>query len=468
LADYKRDWEAVASQRGRAVTVEWWTPSGLSDRLLAIDPHGGRRLYWFGTPVFTDEWFEQHLAGAIAAAGPRYTPNPNVGHALDAVLSALGETAAWMEEVDTWRKRVEQLIRDCGEALEAAGPAGIRELPVSAIPMVSSFKAALERLVPVLVANRNASHWQAAVPLLDEAATLQVPLAATLKEALDSAYGEGSSTSKQFREWQAAYQAAFPAHHYDRTVHAGEELALLRQWFDSAQLYAYRGGALLITGPAGIGKTHSVCDGALKRAPNRERSILLHGQRFRSGTAWEQIRAQIGLGSDWSAEAVLDALDAAAETSGKPLIVFIDAINESQPRQQWLTELPVLLSSMRTHPNLRVCITCRSGFVEQVVQDGVEIARFEHPGFAGIEFDACQSFFRHYDLEPPLGPLFDPEFSNPLFLKLICKTMRDSGQRRLPNGWTGFRTIFRGLLEARDRDWRINHGGLVERAVSKS
>jgi hypothetical protein len=150
------------------------------------------------------------------------------------------------------------------------------------------------------------------------------------------------------------------------------------------------------------------------------------------------------------------------------MVIFVDALNESQPRQQWLFELPVLLADIKTRPELRLCTTCRTGFVQQVVQEGVRLALFEHPGFSGIEFDACQSFYSYYGIEPPVGPLFAPEFSNPLFLKLICKTLQDAGRQQIPSGWTGFRTVFRGLLDVRNNEWRVHHGARVDQAVTRS
>lgn len=470
LADYKRDWEAIAAQRSRIVTIEWWTPSTLNDRLLAIDAHGGRRLYWFGAPVFTDDWFSQHVTAAIQAAGPRYTPELNVGHALDSVLSALADTRRWTAEISRWTGRLEQLIRDVNEGIAAAGEAGIAEFPATAVPIATEFRGSLEQLPPHLAGSaRQTSSWSMLEQLAAVASQAQARLESVLEGALDAAHGDGSSRSKRFREWQAEYQAAFPAHHYDRCVHAREELRGFREWLTSPELHAYLGGALLITGAAGSGKTHSLCDATVKRAREGARSILLHGSRFRSGgAAWEQLRGQLGLSAEWSANALLDALSAAAEASGETLVIVVDALNESQPRQQWLAELPVLLADVRARWNLRLCVSCRTGFAEQVVQEDLLLTRFDHPGFAGIEFDACQSFFRHYELEPPVGPLFDPEFSNPLFLKLICKTLQQSGQPRLPDGWTGFRTVFRGLLEARDREWRTQHGTIVAQAVTKA
>jgi hypothetical protein len=245
-------------------------------------------------------------------------------------------------------------------------------------------------------------------------------------------------------------------------------LSRFSSWLASQEVRAFLEHRLLITGVAGIGKTHSLCD-SVREGLNRKRySVLLHGLQFHAGRpAWEQIRGLLGLSGEWSADAMLDALESAAQASGHNLVIFIDALNESQPRTLWRVELPQLLEALKSRPHLRLCVSCRSGFVSVVKEDELDLATFEHPGFAGIEFDACQSFFQHYELEPPVGPLFDPEFSNPLFLKLVCKTLKDLGQKQLPNGWSGFRTIFKALLTLRDDAWTQRHGDLISSPMTR-
>ena len=54
----------------------------------------------------------------------------------------------------------------------------------------------------------------------------------------------------------------------------------------------------------------------------------------------------------------------------------------------------------------------------------LDLPMFEHPGFGDAVFDACTAFFRHYGLEPPVGPLLEPELSSPLFLRVLCETMK--------------------------------------------
>ena len=71
-----------------------------------------------------------------------------------------------------------------------------------------------------------------------------------------------------------------------------------------------------------------------------------------------------------------------------------------------------------------------------------------HHGFEGEEYDAARTFFSHYDLEFPSAPILQPEYRNPLFLKIICEGLRKKGDRRLPRGFYGITSIFDLYLEA--------------------
>ena len=64
--------------------------------------------------------------------------------------------------------------------------------------------------------------------------------------------------------------------------------------------------------------------------------------------------------------------------------------------------------------------------------------------FLGKEYDAASAFFSHYNLEFPSGQILDPEFRNPLFLKVLCESFSGQEQRRLPLGFRGM-TLILGL-----------------------
>lgn len=56
----------------------------------------------------------------------------------------------------------------------------------------------------------------------------------------------------------------------------------------------------------------------------------------------------------------------------------------------------------------------------------------EHQGFAGVEPEALQKFFSAYSINAPVYPPILPEFTNPLYLKLLCQTLQAQGQHLCP------------------------------------
>ncbi|MBZ4333754.1 hypothetical protein [Corallococcus sp. AS-1-12] len=468
LEKYKSTWESTAEKQGRKVTITFWPASELTDRLINIDTNGGRRLFWFENTALTPAWFKQHISNALKFAEPRYTPKLTVKHALSPILDALGSTPRWDLRLSEWRIALNNRRESWEQSLALASATALPEFPETLLPSGRLLQRKIDQIIVECSAELRSPRWEELRRFTSEARAAQLPLQDGLRTALDATHGDGASQSKRFRQFQAEYQARFPAQHYDSLQELSNTLLAFTQWLDSVEVKANSENLLLITGAAGIGKTHSLCDVAATRSDSNFFSILLFGDRFRSGMLWDQIRLQLGLGGNWSEDALFDALETAAEATGRPLIIFIDAINESQPRTFWRSELGALIQNINKRQNLRLCITCRSDYATKIISHSLKIPSFNHPGFAGYEFNACQSFFTHYKLEPPIGPLFDSEFSNPLFLKLTCEALRARNLRRLPTGWSGFRTIFRTILEQHDRDWQTATESLVHNAITRT
>ena len=86
-------------------------------------------------------------------------------------------------------------------------------------------------------------------------------------------------------------------------------------------------------------------------------------------------------------------------------------------------------------------------------------------------YDAIYQFFQHYGLGLPSGPLLQEEFTNPLFLHLVCEALRDAGENALPSGSGGFLDVVKLLMKEKnkrvaaecDYDPRQN---LVQKAIS--
>lgn len=145
-------------------------------------------------------------------------------------------------------------------------------------------------------------------------------------------------------------------------------------------------------------------------------------------------------------------MDASAEASGSVGIIFVDALNETRPdRRAWRAWLPPMVAQIARYESLKLCVSCRDSYLGEVVPAGMGLPEVEHNGFAGVEFEAIQRFFEHYDLERPSAPLMQPEFTVPLFLQMVCRSLQTLVRTTLPPGMQGITAVIDLFLDASNK-----------------
>ncbi|MGV3615259.1 MAG: hypothetical protein ACO1SV_07985 [Fimbriimonas sp.] len=446
-----------ARRSGCDLRIELESASTLGNRLVQCDPSGGRRLYWFGENVLTEEWFGRHLEDARTRSYPRYTPELSLEAPVARAFDALCLSRAWLDSLEERAEKLHELAEKWGQSVGATRegawatpfPDELREEGRRSYGLAADVAASVAKM---------AQGGPAAdvVPRLGEvvAAALAAlePLEAKLVEGLDAKYGIGKADSASFRQFEAEYNVRFPAINLDRARDLIASLDDLAQWAESPIVQVAGKRDFLLTGVAGAGKTHAICDAATRAAEAGGRSLVLFAELF-SGTRepWAEAVDQLGLPPAMGRDALLEALDAAGEASGQPLVIFVDGINETLPRSYWRDRMYPFVSAIRRHGSLRACLSCRTSYLSQVVPDARDLPVIEHTGFGGMEFDACKAFFSHYGLEPPVAPVLHPEFANPLFLRLLCEAMKGAGLVRLPHGWLGLNAVISAFLASKNR-----------------
>lgn len=125
---------------------------------------------------------------------------------------------------------------------------------------------------------------------------------------------------------------------------------------------------------------------------------------------------------------------------------------------------------------ISLALSIRSGYENDIIPEAIRSQAIitTRRGFEGIEFDAVKSFCEYYDLQFPSVPTLQPEFSNPLWLKILCQGLRNSGEKYLLSGVSGItEPLNRFIKSVNDRlakpDALDFHPGanLVKRAVDK-
>ena len=209
-------------------------------------------------------------------------------------------------------------------------------------------------------------------------------------------------------------------------------------------------GALLLTGEAGQGKTHLFCDVARRAVEAGRPAVVILAGRLSGRRVWFEIAEQLGLGQLGSEE-LLGAMSAAAQAAGAPFLLLIDALNESDEPRGWQDELASLLAEVAQNPWLALGVSVRSSFLDVVLPatGRLNAARIEHPGFEGRELEAVEQFFDAFGLQQPRIPLLDPEFTNPLFLKLYCESLQGLGLSAPDRGGTHVSEVFGTYLDSK-------------------
>ncbi|MFM5787682.1 hypothetical protein ACK3ZE_15795 [Aeromonas caviae] len=128
---------------------------------------------------------------------------------------------------------------------------------------------------------------------------------------------------------------------YSSVDHVRHELA-------SARWRLVNKREMVISGQAGIGKSHPLADFRVKQLELTRPFVLVLTGTLIEADPWEQIRAQLDL-AQISTNEFLGALDAAAEAAGCLAMIAVDALNERHGADLWETWLQGFTAHIHIH-----------------------------------------------------------------------------------------------------------------------
>ena len=411
----------------------FWGKHELLD-ILSEKENEGRVYFWFNKDEFTAEDFKNQNKKAIDALGTRYTPELNVELDIAKTFDGLSRNTRFAERFksnllkckkawqwihpaeddrksnvyDNLEKKVSDFIDECGKIIFE----GIERLPIDILrtKIQSTSMAA-----------------QAFITYLED------------KPTKTDEKKDNSHTISNVREFYF-------------------ELSDFLDYLEEPECKVANTPILLVSGDAGMGKSHLLADVVERRREDGRYSLLFLGQRFNAQEdPWTQIfKQQKFTGSE---EEYLQALEAKAESTGHRIIIFIDALNEGGGKVLWDSYIVSFINQIKEHPWLGLVMSIRSTYVRAIFGDkkvdGVQ--RITHRGFESRSFDAIKLYFKNYNIALPSVPLLLPEFQNPLFLKLFCEGLSKNGLTKIDEGMRGISSVISLFINGVEKDLSSPH-----------
>ncbi|PHV61311.1 hypothetical protein, partial [Cyanobacterium aponinum] len=448
LEEWKKEQLTELKSQNVNLSIEFWTESILRNYLLAVDHEGGLRRYWFDIEIMTTDWLQKRLNEAEVQAGKRYSPKLSVTVPAFDALEAFTCQDSWKSKVNKYLEEFNENIKTWSSHVKNAD-----EFPENSLQLLEDIAKKLNSINSFLSQTINPQFYIDLPKIISPIEQLIENAIQTEKiflNELREKYGENADTP-QFRQLEAEYNCHFPAGKLDTTRDLLKYLHKVSEWANNPEFLLPNSQFMLLRGCAGVGKTHAIVDHALHINKTGQICLVFYGEDFTGDEPWKTIIDKLGFSTNITRDEFWGMIDAAAEGTEKPAIIYIDALNESPERRRWNTWLAPLCKQIANFPRLKLCVSCRDTYLDEVFDNRSKWVEFEHNGFLGREFDAIKQFFEFYQLEPPATPLLQSEFANPLFLHLICEAIQGIESKLIPLGSIGFTYVVNLLLEEKNK-----------------
>lgn len=379
----------------------------------------------------SDDWLNRKNKEAIADLGGRYTPKLNVKLEISKVFEGIGRTKTFN---DMFYKYIDNFLikgnnlRNCDEISEELSLIAKSLTNISTLYLEIDFSSLSQ--IPVAKLCEYISNCQNVI---------------SKSESVLWKLSEKSKTDGKVTSFSEKYSSILrDLREFDY------ECNTLCAFLKSIIVKLSNNPFLLLEGKAGIGKSHLLADVIESRVATGHPSLLLLGQQLTTDESpWVQIFKRLQLNT--TSTEFLEKLNLYGQIKRKRFLIFIDAINEGNGNKFWKDYINSFIDEIKCFEWLGLIMSVRTTYKditisnEQVSRNNFET--HEHLGFKNVEMEAVNLFYDHYNIERPSSPNLNPEFKNPLFLKLFCEGIKKSGLTKVPVGFHGISKILSFFIE---------------------
>lgn len=422
------NWTSYASSLARRIDFDIWTQSDLVD-LMARPAATGIRELWFNSTELTDDWLLSKFEVTLSDLDTRFTQVDHVELHYAEVLSGLIRNNDFVKSIKTNASRLTTPDARRGlKTIETWNEAGAG--------------SHLESEVEELLNSIQSQDYTPCISLpLDEWLNALDNCINLYNAGVENIYRTFSVDAREISERRQAYQ---------KCIQLGDDLQSLRELLGGPSLRADQKRCLLVTGEAGIGKSHLLANFTGRCLSSGIPAIMLLGQYFGSESPETLLLRKLEINPALTFEKWLSALNVAAESSRARAVIILDAVNEASSLELLRGHLPGLIKKILSHTNLACAISSRTEYVEHLLCEVLPIsARLQCKGFTTQEEKemAARQYIDKRNLVRPAVPWLSKEFTNPLFLKTCCEALHASGETEFPKGLHGAKVVLRFYLD---------------------
>ncbi|MFY0529644.1 hypothetical protein ACN28I_42930 [Archangium gephyra] len=360
-----------------------------------------KQASWLHQPF--DEWLRERAQRIAEDAGPRYTPEAHVDTPVMRCFDWLLRRPAALRELDDALAKIHKSIRYQSELRQLHGPA------------LEQLATGLKLLKP----------WEAP-PDFEQIEGVVSELQKTCEGRLEKVE-QALSTLDETRRLEPQGRAVYEEHNALLSV---RDACVLARELIRHDVPLIKNPVLLLTGPAGHGKTHTLVDQINRSVRQGGVAVgVLCIQLSGSVDLWRDILDRLGTAGTTTADQFLQELSRKARERKCMALLVFDGLNETHPQSRWKNQLLGMLGDIRKFDNIAVAFSIRDDYLTHTLP---QLANEQQPpwtefiirGFARVEPEALVKFFAFYGLDAPVAPPIIPELSNPLYLTLLCKSMQ--------------------------------------------